>query len=77
MEIKRNTAERERDVLAALAAWMMVYCSLTSATTRPISRRARSGAVLTVTSLKGPAGDMAVAGGWCVVAGGWLLVGGR
>src|SRR5512140_991887 len=47
---------RGKNVHAALPAWMMVYRSLTSSTTRPISLRARSGAVLTVTSLKGPVG---------------------
>lgn len=38
-------------LLSTLATCTIVYLSLTSATTRPMSRFARSGAVLTVTSL--------------------------
>jgi len=47
---------RKLFLLSAFPEWMMVYLSLTSSTTRPMSRFARSGAVLTVTSLNGPNG---------------------
>ena len=43
-------------LLSIFAEWTISYLSFTSSTTRPISLLARSGAVLAVTSLKGPRG---------------------
>ena len=43
-------------LLSIFAEWTISYLSFTSLTTRPMSLLARSGAVLTVTSLKGPRG---------------------
>lgn len=43
--------------LSQFFTWMIVYRSLSASVARPISRVARSGDVLTVTSLKGPRGE--------------------